>query len=192
MAKQYALSDKEIIQLYENGMSQNDIHRKYNINLKHIRAVLKDAGFNTAGYRRIPAEQEKVIRTLLLAGISYRAIGEATDMSYHVIRDIAERLPFGTGRQSYHKRNHRMRDRDSEFLSRFLDGESFCNISISMHLDNKEILRCYSYLDHVALSRHSDALRQRLTAEDTNHNTETSLARKHGISASVVKAHLNS
>lgn len=193
MPKTYALSDREIIQLYENGMSQSDINRKYNISLKHTRAVLKKAGFNTSGYRRIPAEHEEVIGALLLAGIPYRSVGEVTDMSFHVIRDIAERLPDRPDRRPYRKLNYRKMARDEAFLSRYLDGECFCSLCVSMDLSDREIVRCYSMLnDPVSLSRHSDALRRRLNAEDKAHNTETSLARKYGISASVVKAHLNS
>lgn len=187
-----AISDDYIVQLYsENGMSQNDISRLFDINLKHIRNILKQAGFDTSRYRRIPAKDEEVISILLLAGVTFRAAGEATDISFHVIRDIAERLPDRSARRIYKAPKFTVTKREETFLSRFLSGESFCRICTSMHLSNEEILRCFSMLDNYALHQHSAALCRSLKAEDMNLNTVTSLARKYGISTSVVKAHLN-
>ena len=192
MSEQEMISGERIVRLYKNGLSQNDISRIHNISVKHIRAILKKAGFDTASYRRIPAEYEKVIDILLLGGVTFRSAGEVTDISFHVIRDIAERLPEDSVREAYHKPKFEITEREETFLCRFNQGECFCKLSVCMGLSKKEILRCYSMIDNSVLTKHRKALRRHLKAEDLTSNTVTSLARKYGISASVVKAHLNS
>lgn len=186
------IRDDEIVYLYRNGMSQADICRKYNVGPKHTRTVLNRAGFNTSRYRRVPPEHEAVIGKLLLAGITYRDAADATDISFHVIRDIAERLPNKSRRRTYRKPRFKPSKREETFFSRYLAGECFCRICVSMHMTGKEIVRCYAMLDDSALSLHGEALQRRLRSEDMEQNTVTSLARKYGISTSVVKAHLNS
>ena len=182
----------EIVRLYQCGMSQKDISAHLGIGLKQIRALLRWAGFNTSEYRRIPHEYEDAICVLLGAGVSYRAISEATDISFHVIRDIAERRSVKHVRHSYRRPDPGVLSlREQEFLTRYRSGESFCAVCADLSLGMEELLRCYSLLDLPARSIHSEALCRRLQAEDLRHTTERSLARKYGISISVVKAYLN-
>ena len=190
--KREVITQEEIIRLYKNGMSQNDISRMYGVRLQTTRAVLKEAGFDTFAYRKVPAGHEAVIQILVRAGITYRAISKATDISFHTIRDIAERRPARGMRAAYQQPKVVISSEEEIFLSRFLSGESFCMICDSLGLNARGILRCFALLDDTVLTQHSEALSLRLKAEDMSENTITSVARKYGISASVVKAHLNS
>lgn len=190
-AHSITLSDSEIIQLYENGLSQQDILRLYGIPVIKTRAVLQDAGFHTAIYRRIPLEYEEIIYVLLHAGISYRRIAEVTDISVHLIRSIAERRP----NPIVEKRRIRFlptpTQREATFLQYYLSGHCFCVLGIYLELREQEILNCYALLDAKTVQVHHSALRCRLEEEDMQQNTVSSLARKYGISISTVKAHLN-
>ena len=184
---------QEIIDLYRSGMSQKDISTHLSVGLKKIRAILRKEGFNTTAYLRIPPEHEEVIHTLLRSGISYRAVSELTDISFHVVRELAQRHPDPCRRRAYRKLLSASSNvRDQEFLTRFLAGESFCVISVDLKLSEEEILRCCCLIDIADLARHSESLRARLKGEALNQCHERSLARKYGISTSVVKAYLNS
>jgi len=181
-----------IISMYKRGMSQKEISEKYGVCQKRTHRVLQKAGFDTSAYRRIPNVCIEIIYVLLRAGVGYRAAGEATDISFHAIRDIAERHPRGLVRSEYKEPRLIITDRETAFMNRYLAGECFCMICSSMNMSRKEILRCYAMITDAILAEHRKALRARLNAEDMNYNTVASLARKYGISASIVKAHLNS
>jgi len=185
------LTDEEIIHLYENGLSQQDIRSLYGGSIKRIRTVLQDAGYHTAIYRRVPLEYEQVICVLLHAGVSYRAIAEATDISYHVVRDIAERRPNKAVKKMQRKKRTSKTERESLFLYQYLYGTPFCVLSVSMHLTKNEILHCYTLLDRDIIHTHQTSLGCRLLAENLGENTVSSLAHKYGISTSTIKAHLN-
>lgn len=187
-----SISDAEIIHLYENGMSQNDIRRQYPVGLRTVRAVLRKAGFDTSSYRRFPVQFEEVLYVLLRAGVFYRKIADVTDISFHVIRDIAERRPGRDQRSAYLHPKVIITEREETFLARYQDGECFCVLCVSLGLSAKEILRCFALLDQDILARHRAALGERLRGEDMSLNTITSVARKYGISSSVVKTYLNS
>ncbi len=186
------LCESEIIRLYENGLSQNDILRLYSVPLKTTRAILKAAGFDTASYRRIPTKHEEIIDILLRAGITLRRISEVTDISFFVISDISKRQINKIRQMRLLNDEPATTRRERKFLSQYLSGFSFCSIANSMSLNKKELLRCFAMLDEAAQQQHGEALRVRLNGEDMTQNTVTSLARKYGISRSVVQAHLNS
>lgn len=186
-----SLTNAEIIHLYENGLSQQDIRRLYDCSIKRIRNVLQTAGYNTAIYRKIPLEYEEVIQVLLRMGISYRAIAEVTDISYHVVREIAERRPNKTVKKTCIKKREAKTEREAMFLHYYLSGQSFCVLCVSLGLCKNEIHKCYALLDEAVIQTHRRSLRSCLLAEDLSQNTISSLARKYGISTSTVKAHLN-
>lgn len=186
-----SVTDVEIIRLYENGLSQQEIHRLHGCNIKRIRAVLQNAGYNTAIYRRTPMEFEDVIHVLLRAGVSYRAIAEVSDISYHVIREIADRRENKMIKKVPIRKRDAKSEREAIFLHHYLSGQSFCLLSASMGLTKNEIIKCYALIDDDSIRAHREALRTRIYAEDACQNTISSLARKYGVSASTIKAHLN-
>lgn len=190
-AQSITLLDSEIIQLYDNGLSQQDILRLYGVPVIKTRAVLQDAGFHTANYRKVPLEFEEIIYVLLHAGISYRRIAEVTDISQHVIRSIAERRPNPTVEKRRNWIPLTPTQREATFLQYYLSGQCFCVLGVYLELREQEILNCYALLDATTLQAHRRALHCRLEEEDMQQNTVSSLARKYGISASTIKAHLN-
>lgn len=185
--------EQEIISLYQSGISQKDISNQLGIGVKKIRSVLRTVGFDTSAYLRIPPEFEEVLLILLNAGISYRAVSEVTEISFHVIRDISERHSGRPRSRAYRKPlPYSATAREQGFLSRFLSGESFCAICTQLKLREEEILRCFGLVDLSVFAQHSAALRSLLKGEDISQYHERSLARKYGISTSVVKAYINS
>lgn len=185
------ITDEEIIALYKNGMSQKDICRKFDICYKHTSEVLKKAGFHTSKYRRCPVKHEDIIYKLYIAGISMSSIAKATDMSFHVIRDIIKRMPSRPERAIYENPFIELNDKDALFLSRYISGETFLLLCVDLNANNEDLLRFFSCIDENIMKKHSYALCKRLNAEDMQNCTVTSLARKYGISSTVVKSHLN-
>ena len=160
------LTNAEIIRLYELGLSQQDICQPYRCSIKRIRSVLRDAGYNTAVYRKMPLEYEEVIQALLCAGVSYRSIAEATDISYHVIREIAERRPNKTVRKTCIKKREAKTEREAVFLHYYLSGQSFCVLCVSLGLRKSEIYKHFALLDESMIQAHRRALRSCLYAEE--------------------------
>lgn len=190
-AEKPVLPDNEIIRLYKNGLSQQDISRLHGVDIEKIRAVLRRAGFHTAIYRKMPKEYEEVIYILLRAGISYHRIAAVTDISHHVIRSIAERRPDKTVKKIGKRKVSALTQNETKFLQHYLSGQCFCVLSVYLGLSKKEILNCYALLDENTIQVHQRALRWCLEKEDMQQNTVSSLAKKYGISISTIKAHLN-
>ena len=185
------ITNEEIIALYKNGMSQKDICRKFDICYKRTSEVLKKAGFHTSKYRRCPVKHEDIIYKLYVAGISMSSIAKATDMSFHVIRDVIKRMPPRPERAIYVNPHIELNDKDVLFLSRYTSGETFFLLCIDLNANDEDLVRFFSCIDVDIMMKHSYALCKRLKAEDMQNCTVTSLARKYGISSSVVKSHLN-
>ena len=185
------LTNEEIIHLYENGLSQKDIFRMYGTPIEKIRSILQEAGFHTAIYRKLPLEYEQVICILLQGGFSCQRIADVTDISYHVIRSVADRHRNKTSKKTRTRKLPVPTEREAMFLQHYRIGQCFCALSVYLGLLKKEILNCFTLLDDPAIQAHRRALHSCLEKEDLQQSSISSLARKYGISTSTIKAHLN-
>lgn len=182
---------KQIISLYKEGKSQSDIRRICGASLKIVNQTLIDAGFNPMDYRKIPEECKKIFFVLWRHGVTYQKASNVMDLSFDAVRDFVERTPKIV-RTTYMQPNFDVSEDHKALVNMYVSGLTFFEICAKEGLDDERILQFYSLLSPEVLRKHSNKLCRRLRRKDMNRNTVYSLARKYGISVSVVKAHLNS
>lgn len=80
--------DDQIVDLYNNGWSINDIIAHYRASVKRVRAVLQDRGLETSSYRAISEHLKDRLLAVVVTGLSLREIEETIDFSSHLIRQV--------------------------------------------------------------------------------------------------------
>lgn len=82
------ISDAQILALYNEGWSINDIVVHHKTSIKRVRAVLQNNGVNTAGYRAISSYLKECVLAMVATGISVRQLESIIDYSSHLIRQV--------------------------------------------------------------------------------------------------------
>lgn len=85
------MMDKDIISLYESGLSQKEIAELFDISPKVTRAILQEHGFTTHNYRHINPLLYDIIVLLIKEGYCQNQISELCDVSVFVIREIVKK-----------------------------------------------------------------------------------------------------
>lgn len=190
-----AISDEQIVELYRSGFSQNDIAEKYHVSVQHTRAVLKEAGFNTRGYRALNDTMKTVVLTLVRNGVYYLDIERVTDIAFHAIRELvnSKRIPPS----SLENRSpsppvkiipslHEFPERD-EILAKYEHGTSFCVLVDEYSLDEDSILKFYLSISDGSVSRHKASMKKSVFTDLGVGLSLGVIARKNSISKAVAR-----
>lgn len=194
------ITDDEIIRLYKEGLSQNDIIRLYQIPVWHSRRVLQAAGFDTKTYRNIHPIVKETVFELAVRGANYFDIERICDISYDVIREsIADQKCQGMSRRNrkaFSQMGEELKsgisfDR-SEFAAQYNSGASFCKITIDMELSLEQRIAIFVEFQNNEFheadpAQHRKGLYEKIRKDAESGLSITTIARRHIISKSVVR-----
>lgn len=191
MEERAAIDDKQIISLYQSGLSQNDIAAIYKVSLSRTRSVLKDAKFDTRGYRALNEWQKRVIVALVRSGVRYLEVERVTDISFHALRDYIGRIPRLTNRRTTPPVRVEPCPRrlpcKNELIYKFRCGTSFSKLAARYNLHERQILDFYHSIDEEILSEHRTALHEMILKDLADGLSVSIIARKYWISRAIVK-----
>lgn len=190
--KKYLIDDAQIISLYQEGHSQNDIITQNEIPVWYVRKVLKNAGFDTDSFRCLDNYVIDIVILLIRNGILFQDIVEICDISYYTIRDIVRKnnLQYVSKKVRHSSTDaviDPVFDKSSEFMNAYNAGSSFCCICRDLGLSDKEILSAFHLIRCSDLSEHKQALTSIIIATYEQNFSITAIARKNLISISVVR-----
>lgn len=183
---------EEILSLYRAGHSQKDISAQLKITPLTIRKILHENGFETHRFRALNDATTNVILLLVRNGVYFADIENICDISFHAIRDLVARhnLQYESKRVRNSKTGVSVSagfQKNSEFLERYLSGESFCSLCKNYEFTNEQILNEFLSMERSQIDIHKRSLRNKII-DDVQHNlSTTSIARKHGISMAIVR-----
>ena len=189
----YLIDDAQIISLYQEGYSQDDIVNQYEIPAWYTRRVLKKAGFKTDNFRCLDDYIVNIVILLIQNGMLFQDIVDVCDISYYTIRDIVRKNNL-----QYISKKVRNDSSDIEidsafnksvkFLREYNSGKSFCCVCRDLALSDKEILSAFHLIKCSDLTKHRNRLNSIILTALEEKYSITSVARKHMISISVVRS----
>ncbi len=183
--KRLPIKDKEIIELYKTGYSQNDIVKQYDVSVIYTRSVLSAAGFNTRGFRALSPAAMRVIEALVKSGVRYIDIEAVCDLSFHAIRDYVKRSDCRSRKDNllFNLAFSRM----SEFLKAYRDGYSFCYLLEDMSIEDDEIFSAFQGIKEEDIAVHRDNLHSHIEKCRNDGLSDAGITQKLNISRSVVR-----
>lgn len=197
MARPIIISDEQIISLYLNGYSQKDIVAKYKISANRTRTVLKEAGYDTSGFRTLHDRMKQVIRVLAISGVYYLDLERVSDISIHAIRDYMHLNPQFGVRATLPPKRRNLLDEDTvkqsfpiqqEFLAKYDEGDSFCALAELYKFTDADVMYAYYSIQEGNIRAHQAALLSRILEDQAAGMSTSGIARKHIISRSLVKS----
>jgi len=85
------ISNDKIIELYNQGFSQKDICKRYDVTITKVRRVLESVGCLTSNYKKTDKDYIKAISHLLYSGYSQKKISIVMDAPLTTVRDIVHK-----------------------------------------------------------------------------------------------------
>ena len=193
VAEKQTITDQGIVALYLKGYSQRDITEEYKVAAARTRSVLKEAGFNTRSFRSMSEVSKQIIRVLAVEGVYYNDIEAVTDLSVHAIREYVSSSKIGPrSAVPPHKVYPTLESFEARdlFLDRFLVGESFSTLAEDLHFTDRDILNAYFTITEETCAAHAKALKERILRDFAAGFSCSGIARKNGVSRSIVKKYL--
>lgn len=126
--------DNQIIELYETGYSQKEICEMLNLKFIYTSAVLKENGYDTKSYRRIPDSVRNMVCFMIKEGFQQNIVSDILDISIHMVRCIC--YDNNLQKVGIHKR---MDNEHSKIIQLYQSGNTITEISNMLHADRNRI-----------------------------------------------------
>lgn len=189
------ISQKEIINMYERGFSCKDICLAMNMPAIKVRAVLRDAGFNTGSYRKVSEYNKEKVILLIKAGYSYKKIENLLHLSTHLIREIVEQAELVGFASNYHppielnvkEKNVRL-SQLSELKSLYIAGNyGLAKCADMLKVTDDEFLWFVFHLTDRDMKKHCNRLKSNVFKMFDCQIPITAIAKSMDISPSIIK-----
>lgn len=196
-----AVTEAEILSLYNSGLSSNMIAKQNGINAARVSKILRNNGVGPREYRTCPDFIKRVLHALILAGFTYTEISLKTHIAHSYIREYVSQT------EEIQKRSEELFRRKSnqaappsvppktvcsdrmisKFCKGFEDGAAgFSMIVTQLSASEEQMVYLFSIIDEKMLTRHNAKLEQTILAELAAGIPAIGASKKVGVSPSYV------
>lgn len=189
--------DEIIIELHRSGWSISDIVAHHKTSVRRVRKVLQEQGIDTSKQRSASKDLKECFLQLVSCGVTVREIAAATDSSAHLIRQVLRDNQVNVtalrGGDASAPRFSLQTKEWRVFLELYLSGNyGFLKCAEMRGFSISDCVEAVLRLSQDDVSLHQNRIRAHIIAQKETGLSVSSVAKRFGVSASLVKEVFNS